>query len=269
MTLREEVELINQELKKIAYWMASNKLTINYSKTKFMVIRSGRLEDLSDFIVNIDGNSIERVSCFKYLGLDIDDDFSWKSHIRSLESDISRISSFICKLRHYVSFECLKSFYYAKVYSKLQYSILAWGGCNDSRLRRLNVLHNNIVRIMTLKNMPPQVRLSTKTLFKSVDLLQLKDIFHLELAKFMHRASSNDLPHNLNQMFTRISSLHRYPTSSSRNRVFSKPIARKAIYRNWISSTGITLWEKVDPLLKKHSYVSFKKAYRVHIMDNY
>ena len=155
------------------------------------------------------------------------------------------------------------------MYSKLQYLILAWGGCNDSRLRRLNVLHNNIVRIMTLKNIPPQVRLSTKTVFKSVDLLQLKDIFHLELAKFMHCASSNDLPHNLNQMFTRISSLHRYPTSSSRNRVFSKPTARKAIYRNWISSTGITLWEKVDPLLKKHSYVSFKKAYRVHIMDNY
>ena len=95
---------------------------------------------------------------------------------------------------------------------------------------------------MTLKNMPPQIRLSTKTLFKSVGILQLKDIFQLELAKFMQKATKNDLLKNLNQMFTPISSIHRYPTSSSRKRVFVKPKANKSAYRNWISSTGISLW---------------------------
>ena len=134
--------------------MASNKLTLNYSKTKYMVLHSNHPENTGDFIVNIDGNCIERVKSFKYLGLDIDDNFSWKAQIHSLETEISRVSGFICKLRHYVSFDCLKSFYFAKVYSKLQYAILAWGGCSDYKLRRLNVLHNNIIRIMTLKNMP-------------------------------------------------------------------------------------------------------------------
>ena len=209
------------------------------------------------------------MNCFKYLGIEIDDNLSWKTHIRSLETEISRVSRFICKLRHYVDFDCLKNFYFAKVYSKIQYAILAWGGCCDSKLRKLNVLHNNIIRIMTLKNMPLQIRLSTKTLFKSVNILQLNDIFQLELAKFMHRASSDDLPQNLNHMFTCISSVHRYPTSSSRKRVFVKPLTNKAIYRNWISSTGISLWEKIDPALKKMSYLSFKKAYRSHIIDCY
>ena len=249
--------------------MASNKLTINYSKTKFMLIRSDHRENIGEFYINMDGNPIERINCFKYLGIEIDDNLSWKTHIRSLETEISRVSRFICKLRHYVDFDCLKNFYFAKVYSKIQYAILAWGGCCDSKLRKLNVLHNNIIRIMTLKNMPLQIRLSTKTLFKSINILQLNDIFQLELAKFMHRASSDDLPQNLNHMFTRISSVHRYPTSSSRKRVFVKPLTNKAIYRNWISSTGISLWEKIDPALKKMSYLSFKKAYRSHIIDCY
>ena len=157
----------------------------------------------------------------------------------------------MCKLRHYVSFDCLKSFYYAKIYSKLQYAILAWGGCSNAKLNRLNVLHNNIIRIMTLKHMPTQFRLCTKTLFKSVGILQIKDIYELELAKFMHRAANGDLPQNLNQMFTRISSRHRYPTSSSRKRVFIRPLAKKSVYSNWISSSGITLWENVSPELKK------------------
>ena len=122
---------------------------------------------------------------------------------------------------------------------------------------------------MTLKNMPAEIRLSTKTLFKSVDLLQLKDIFKLELAKFMHQANYDNLPHNLNKIFTRISSVHRYPTSSSRNRVFVKPLAKKSAYNNWMSSTGITLWESIDPALKKLSFLPFKKSYRKHVIDSY
>ena len=87
------------------------------------------------------------------------------------------------------------------------------GGCSNFKLNRLNVLHNDIIRIMTLKHMPAEIRLSTKTLIKSTNILQLKEIYELELAKFMHRAANGDLPENLNQMFTRISSTHRYPTS--------------------------------------------------------
>ena len=249
--------------------MASNKLTINYTKTKFMIIRSDKQENVEHFSIHIDGNEIERVSCFKYLGIDIDDNLSWKTHVHHLETELSRLSGFICKLRHYVSFECLKSFYFAKVYSKLQYSILAWGGIPESALHKLNILHNNIIRIMTLKNMPPQIRLSTKTLFKSVNVLQLKDIFQLELAKFMHKAVNDTLPKKLNEMFTPISSVHRYPTSSSRKRIFVKPIAQKAAYSNWISSTGITLWEKIDPNLKCLNPIPFKKSFKKQLIDNY
>ena len=249
--------------------MASNKLTINYSKTKFMIVRSNKLENIQSFTVSIDGNLIERVNCFKYLGVDIDDNLSWKTHIHSLESELSRLSGFICKLRHYVSFDCLKNFYFAKVYSKLQYAILAWSGIPDSVMYKLNILHNNIIRVMTLKHMPQQIRLSTKTLFKSVNLLQLKDIAQLELAKFMHQATNNNLPHNLNEIFTRISSIHRYPTSSSRKRVFVKPLAQKSVYNNWISSTGITLWQNVDPVLKSLNYIPFKKSFRKHLIDQY
>ena len=234
-----------------------------------MLIRPDNRVDISNFNVNMDGNMIERIECFKYLGIEIDADLSWRTHIKSLESEISRISGFICKLRHYVDFDCLKSFYYAKVYSKLQYAILAWGGCRESKLQRLNVLHNNIIRIMTLKNMPSQIRVSTKTLFKSVGLLQLKDIYHLELAKFMYKATNNELPQNLNRMFVPISSIHRYPTSSSRKRVFVRPKANKSAYSNWISSTGISLWESIGPKLKKLSHFAFKKAYKSHILDNY
>jgi len=166
-TVDDLQNIVNQELKSIEYWMASNKLTINYSKTKFMLIRSEKQQNIGNFTINIDGNPIERADCFKYLGIDIDANLSWKTHIHSLESELSRLSGFICKLRHYVSYDCLKSFYFVKVYSKLQCVILAWVGILDSALHKLSVLHNNIIRATILKDMPAEIKLSTKLFLKA------------------------------------------------------------------------------------------------------
>ena len=46
---------------------------------------------------------------------------------------------------------------------------------------------------MTVKHLPSGVRLSNDSLYKSINLLQLKDIFELELAKYMHYAQQSTL----------------------------------------------------------------------------
>ena len=173
------------------------------------------------------------------------------------------------RLRHYVNFECLKSYYYAKVYSCLQYAILAWGGSNPTKLHRLNVLHNNIVRLMVLKNLPSDLRISKATIYKSLDILQLKDIYHLELGKFMHKANYRALPLNLNNMFTRIDTVHRYPTSSSRNRVFYQSRALTSAYQNWISTAGIHLWESIELSMRNKNFYEFRRSFRNSILQSY
>jgi len=44
--------------------------------------------------------------------------------------------------------------YFSIVYSHLQYAIGAWGGVGKTSLRRLNVLHNKILRAMTYSYHP-------------------------------------------------------------------------------------------------------------------
>ena len=56
---------------------------------------------------------------------------------------------------------------------------------------------------MAFHNFPEGVRISNDTLYKSLGLLQLKDIYNLELANFMHKTYYKALPHCLNNMFTR------------------------------------------------------------------
>jgi len=58
-------------------------------------------------------------------------------------------------LIYYLKFDpiaVLRIFYYCFVYYDLQYCIMSWGTANNSVLQPFNVLHNNILRIMTFSN---------------------------------------------------------------------------------------------------------------------
>ena len=173
------------------------------------------------------------------------------------------------KLRHVVPYDCLRSYYYGKVYFCLQYAVLAWGGCNASSLQKINVLHNKIVKLMVLQNIPDEIRLSNATIYGSQGLLQLSDIYKLELGKFMHKAYYKALPKCLNDMFKRIETVHNYPTSSSRRNTFYEHLSLTSSYRNWVSTAGISLWDSIDPSLRNKNFYQFKTEYRKYLVSQY
>ena len=61
-------EVINGELLKINQWLGANKLSLNVSKTKFMVFHT-HIRTVSYPDLQIIGNKIERVTEFNFLGL--------------------------------------------------------------------------------------------------------------------------------------------------------------------------------------------------------
>ena len=71
--------------------------------------------------------------------------------------------------------------YYSLVYSYLQYRILVWSSTYPTHLRRLVLLQNRIVRVISKKGFDAH----TEPLFKNLIILKLEDIYSLHLAKFM------------------------------------------------------------------------------------
>ena len=72
---------VQQEMMKVSKWMISNKLTLNYKKSCYMLISKKPLND-SNFSVLINQNLIEKSECVKYLGVYLDNKLSWRTHIR-------------------------------------------------------------------------------------------------------------------------------------------------------------------------------------------
>ena len=77
---------LSHDLEKLSKWLVSNRLTLNATKTEFMLIGSRRrLSTLSDTLeLSIDNVPIEQVPSVKSLGIYIDENLTWHSHIDKL-----------------------------------------------------------------------------------------------------------------------------------------------------------------------------------------
>ena len=93
-----QVEM-NSDLSKIPTWLKVNKLTLNVKKTKCMLTGSRpKLELLSDnFTVKVNNIHIERVTVYKSLGVSIDENLLWETHIDEISKKISAGLSIVLK----------------------------------------------------------------------------------------------------------------------------------------------------------------------------
>ena len=79
-------EQINTELRNIQEWSNINKLSLNVSKTKYMIFHHHQrnIKTITPTL-KINCEPVERVTEFNFLGLTIDENLSWKPHIQKLE----------------------------------------------------------------------------------------------------------------------------------------------------------------------------------------
>ena len=72
---------LNRDLSNLNQWLSSNKITLNATKTEFMLIGSRqRLSTLPDTLeLSINNESINRVSSVKSLGVFIDENLTWQT----------------------------------------------------------------------------------------------------------------------------------------------------------------------------------------------
>ena len=138
---------VQQEMMKVSKWMISNKLTLNYKKSCYMLISKKPLND-SNFSVLINQNLIEKSECEEYLGVYLDNKLSRKTHINKICKKVSKVCGMIYKLRYYVPLSALKIVYFSLFHSHLQYSLLNWGRASKSILYKLKILQNKILRAM-------------------------------------------------------------------------------------------------------------------------
>ena len=82
---------LNEDLANVFDWLQANKLTLNMTKTEFMLIGSRqRLNTLTTSpTIRMNSTQVSKVSATKSLGVMIDDKLDWHNHIEKITKKIS------------------------------------------------------------------------------------------------------------------------------------------------------------------------------------
>ena len=172
-------------------WFKANKLTLNSDKSSFTIFKSNRksIPNLPDTIEFHD-QKIKRTSHIKFLGVTLDENLTWNCHINELCSKLKRLFHIFYNIRNLLLKDNIKTIYYALIYSRIKYGISVYGQACDTKLKRIQTLQNQLLKVLSSKN----YRFSTDSLHNEFDLLKIKDIVKQEVITFVHNFFSKSLP---------------------------------------------------------------------------
>ena len=268
--LKSLEQTMNSELAKVKEWCDINKLSINMTKTNFMIVKSKRKRDapINIEIKGKDGESrlLERKNCIKYLGVMIDDSICWKHHIAYVCSRIARNTGIISKLRHYLSIKQLTQIYYNLIYPYISYAIIAWGSAYKTNIQKVQTKQNHIARMIFFATLYGKETESAKPFLNLLDIPTVQNVFQLHVLKFMHSWHNGILPGIFKDMFKYAKSVHNYNTRYASNENLYKSRVKTNIGKQTISFIATDIWSKVPTELKLLNAFSFNKKVKKYLL---
>ena len=265
--------MVNSELVKVSNWCNANRLSINFRKTNFMIIKSPKKRLTKNVDIKLQNNensytSIEKKDHVKFLGVFIDENLSWKYHISFLSSRLSRSAGVFLKLRHYVSLTQMKTIYYSLVYPYLTYAIVAWGSAYKTHLTKIQVKQNHIVRILFFATLYGKNTSNALPFINLLDLLTVQNIFKLNSLKFIHQWQTNQLPSVFDDYFDFAKNKHSYNTRYVTNQNLYKQKFRTNLGKQTISAIATDLWKEIPTTLKEiKNTCLFKKKIKAVLLQ--
>ena len=194
----------NIELSKAAEWFNTNKLTLNVSKTKYIMFRKKNMKIFPEVHkLHIGTEDIERIGIgcksqyFKFVGMKIDEHLTWEYHIKHIENKVSSASFALNRTKNLLPANVRKLVYNSLVKSHIEYGIIAYGGVEKYRLNRIKNLQKRAVRTVASK---PKLSHTNPT-FGNLELLKFDDLYNLNAGIFLYKYINLKLPVSFLNMF--------------------------------------------------------------------
>ena len=179
------INILNDELEKISYWLLVNKLSLNKLKSKFMLFHQPQ-KRVTILKLKINNTLIECVDEYNYMGLIINKHLKWNSHVNKIGNKISQTIGVINKLKHLIPQKTLLTIYNSLILPHINYCILAWG--HDSN--RILKLKKKAIRIIVKGSFYTH----SDPIFKKFNILKVNDIHLHQQLKFYFKLINNILP---------------------------------------------------------------------------
>ena len=257
-------KFVNNELVNTNTWFQANKLSLNSNKTKYVFFHKPRKKKeipLNLPILKINQTEIKREQSLKFLGVMVDENLNWKSHIDLLLNKISKNVGILYKASKLLNFRCLKSIYFALIHSYINYANIAWASSCKTGLKKIFLKQKHAVRIIFHED-----RLThSRPLLKKLNALNVYQINLYRVSSFMYQVNNGTVPKIFNNNSSSVE--HSYRTRFAVNN-FQLP--RSSMTSKFsIILRGPKLWNQFLTNDEKNSptLFSFKRTLKDKILD--
>ena len=148
--------------------------------------------------------NLERKDCIKYLGVLIDENLSWRKHVVTVATKISKTIGMLSKLRHFVPSSLLVNVCNALISPYLTYGLISWE-------TPVLILQNRALRLIYSANRQDRAI----PLFLDAKVLPLNLLYYESVLNLMHDIDVKNAPINILNLFSRTPNSHHYSTRSS------------------------------------------------------
>ena len=147
------------------------------------------------------------------------------------------------QLKDYVSNQLARKLYYAFVYSNISYGIEVYGSCSDTSLERLQVIQNELLKL--LLRLDPYT--STNLLHSELNILKVKDLYNTSFLLFVHANLRGNCPAAVKNYFVRRNSA--YNTRQTGHLEYRR--ARLDLGTSRVQYHAAELWNLLSDVIKK------------------
>lgn len=259
-----EIEhVLNSELRQVNEWARVNGMELNTNKTKSMIISSPYAKKIDPIQIKLDGEIVESVKQFCYLGLELDPHLSWDLHFDKVLSKVKSRINMISVSKRYFSQEKLNIFCKSLILSVIDYGIVIWGGIAPSKIVKLDKL-----TIRMIQNILGNKQTNQSDLLESSNMMLTNERRNLYALKNIYKHVF--MPGPTHRMFNELCKLKDTSKTNlnlrnSKNFVIPNlktGFAKKAFY-SWATKE----WNSTPATIRDQpSLAAFDINYRQHIL---
>ena len=141
---------LQEGLNDVSMWCDQNRMVIHPHKTKCMVLTTRQKHQRRPLTRNLTlgKTPVQQVREHRVLGVIIDEELKWQSHIDNVCKHVSKKKILLSQLRHYVDSDARKIFFQAHLLSHINYASTVWSGASEVHLKKLNSLHRRAAKLI-------------------------------------------------------------------------------------------------------------------------
>ena len=254
---------INKELNNVHLWLCANKIVINEDKTKYMIFSYSKTPTLSE--IKIGNNIIPITPVTKFLGVHIDSNLKFDSHMNIISKKLSKSIGLLYKLNKYLPNHVLKILYCTLIHPYLSYGLEAWYGTFKNHTSKIFILQKKAIRAINQL----EYNEHTNEYFISNNILKLEDQFKLQISTYIYiLLNSNYIDIEIASKLKPNIEIHDHDTRGGQKLNIMR--VNKSKSKNCLFHNGVKIWNSLPDLAKNsNSILKFKKTAKKFLHEKY